>query len=86
LFACGPADATAIPKPHHLLSDLNSDWFYLSGTGLPRLSLKRGRKTGVVVVVVRLCHVLGVQRYGLLLQIQRGLSLCLSVDHNCELC
>ena len=34
------------PQPH-----LNPDWFYLSGTGLPRLSWKRGRKTGVVVVL-----------------------------------
>ena len=31
------------PKPHHLLPHLNPDWFYLSGTGLPRLSWKRGR-------------------------------------------
>ena len=36
------ADATVMPKPHHLLSQLNPDWFYLSGTGSPRLSLKRG--------------------------------------------
>jgi len=43
LFAYGPANATAIPKPHHLLPHLNPDWFYLSGTGLPRLSWKRGR-------------------------------------------
>ena len=42
LFAYGPADVTAIPKPHHLLPHLNPDWFYLSGTGLPRLSWKRG--------------------------------------------
>jgi len=42
LFAYGSADATAIPKPHHLLLRLNPDWFYLSGTGLPRLSRKRG--------------------------------------------
>ena len=34
LFPYGPADATAIPKPHHLLHHLNPDWFYLSGTGL----------------------------------------------------
>ena len=27
LFAYGPADAIAIPKPHHLLPHLNSDWF-----------------------------------------------------------
>jgi len=26
-FAYGPADATAIPKPHHLLSHINPDWF-----------------------------------------------------------
>ena len=37
-----PADATAILKPHHLLPHLNSDCFYLSGTGLPKLSWKRG--------------------------------------------
>ena len=29
--------------PHHLLPHLNPDWFYLSCTGLPRLSGKRGR-------------------------------------------
>jgi len=43
LFAYGPVDAIVIPKPHHLLHHLNPDWFYLSGTGLPRLSWKRGR-------------------------------------------
>ena len=48
MFAYGPVDATAIPIPHHLLPYLNPDWFYLSGTGLPRLSWKRG----IVVVVV----------------------------------
>jgi len=52
LFAYGPADATAIPIPHHLLPYLNPDWFYLSGTGLPRLSWKRGIVVVVVVVVV----------------------------------
>jgi len=39
-------------KPHHLLPHLNSDWFYFSGTGLPRLSWKRGRQTDVGLVVV----------------------------------
>ena len=34
----GPADASAIPKPCHLLPHLNPDWFFLSGTGLTRLS------------------------------------------------
>ena len=43
LLAYGPADPTAIPKPRHLLPHLNSDWFYLSGTGLSKLSWKRGR-------------------------------------------
>ena len=46
LFAYGPADATDIPKPHHLLPHFNPDWFYLSDTGLPRLSWKRGRQMG----------------------------------------
>ena len=41
LFAYGLAYATASPKPHLLLLHLNPDWFYLSGTGLPRLSWKR---------------------------------------------
>jgi len=41
-----------VAKPHHLLPHLNPGWFYLSGTGLPRLSWKRGRYTVVVVVVV----------------------------------
>jgi len=36
------------PKPHHLLPHLNPDLLYLSGTGLLRLSWKRGRWTGVV--------------------------------------
>ena len=56
MFAYGPADATVIPKPHHLLPHLNPDWFYLSGTGLPRLSwvkkLLNGCSSVAVVVVV----------------------------------
>ena len=43
LFAYGPADATAISKPHHLLPHLNPDWFYLSCTSLHELSWKRDR-------------------------------------------
>jgi len=27
----GPADATAIPKPHHVVPHLYPDWFYLFG-------------------------------------------------------
>ena len=42
LFAYGPADTITIPKPHHLLPHLHPDWFYLSGTGLPNMSRKRG--------------------------------------------
>ena len=52
MFAYGPGDATAVPKLHRLLPHLNPDWLYLSGTGLPKLSWKRGRETGVVVVVL----------------------------------
>ena len=52
MFAYGPADATAIPKPNLLVPHLNPEWFYLSRTGLPRLSWKRGRSMGVVLVVV----------------------------------
>ena len=40
------------PDPNHLLPHLIPDRFYLSGVGLPRLSWKRGRQTGVVVVVI----------------------------------
>ena len=51
LLAYGPADATVIPKPHHLLPHVNTDWFYLSVPCLPRLSWKKKavKRTGVVV-------------------------------------
>ena len=49
LFACS-SWCHGIPKPHNLLPHLNPDWFYLSGTGWPRLSWKRGCEMGVVVV------------------------------------
>jgi len=49
LFAHGSADATASQNP--IISCLlNQDWFYLSGTGLPRLSWKTDCKMGVVVL------------------------------------
>ena len=70
LFAYGPADATAIPEPHRLLPHLNPDWFYLSGTGLPRLSWKRGCKTGVVVVVVVVSTFISLQWLALLIGYQ----------------
>jgi len=35
LFEYGPADATAIPKSHHVLPHLNPDCFCFFGTGLP---------------------------------------------------
>ena len=41
-----------IPKPHNLSPHLNSDWFYLSGTGLLRLFWKEAVKRVVVAVVV----------------------------------
>jgi len=50
LFAYGPADATAIPKPHRLLPRLNPDWFYLFGTGLTRLSWKSSRSQTQLLV------------------------------------
>jgi len=43
-FLHGPADATAIPKRHHLLTHLNSDWFRLFGTGLPGCQRKEDVK------------------------------------------
>ena len=46
LFAHGPADATAIPKPYNLLPPLNSDWFYLPGTGLPAKILEKRSLNG----------------------------------------
>ena len=55
LSAYGPADANATPKSHHLLPHLSPDWFYLSGTGLPRLSWKRGHWMGVAVVISMHC-------------------------------
>ena len=41
-----------LPSQNPIISGLISDWFYLSGAGLPRLSWKRGHQMGVVVVVV----------------------------------
>jgi len=42
LFAYGPANATASENPIISCLILSPDWFYLSGTGLPRLSWKSG--------------------------------------------
>ena len=42
LFAYGPADATAIPKPHHLLPHyLNRDWFLPFRSGLTQVVLEK---------------------------------------------
>jgi len=65
LFACGPADAAAIPKAHRLWPHLNPGWFYLSGTGLPVVLEKRP----VVAVVVRVSVV-----YKLVTEIKRHLQ------------
>ena len=55
MLAYGQADATASQTPSSLASSksrLVLPFWYLSGTGLPRLSWERGRYTGSVVVVV----------------------------------
>jgi len=44
-FAYGPTDATAIPSS---LASLKSRMVYLSGAGLPRLSMKKGHLIYVV--------------------------------------
>ena len=41
LFAYGPADATAIPKPHHLLLHSNPDWFYFFWYRLNQVVLEK---------------------------------------------
>ena len=46
LFAYGPADATAIPKPHHLLPHLNPDWLYISGTGITWVIVEKRQWNG----------------------------------------
>jgi len=53
-FAYSLADATAISKPHHLLSHLNPDWFYLFGTALltTQVVLEKSLLNGCGVVVV----------------------------------
>jgi len=38
LFAYGKPDTIAIPKPNYILPHKNPDWFYYSGTSLPRFS------------------------------------------------
>ena len=54
-FACGPADATAIQKPHRLLPQLNPDWFFsfhvLVYPGCPGKEAVK-QVTDVVVVAV----------------------------------
>lgn len=49
LFAYGKPDTIAIPKPNYILPHKNPDWFYYSGTSLPRFSWKRGHWMGVCV-------------------------------------
>ena len=41
LFALWSSWCHCTPKPHRLLPHLNPDWFYFSGTGLPRLSWEK---------------------------------------------
>jgi len=54
LFACGPADATAIPKPHHLLPHLNPDWLtFLAPAYLGCPGKRPLNGSGVIVVQVK---------------------------------
>ena len=82
LFAYGPANATAIPKSHYLLPHLNPDWFYLSGTGLPRWSWKRpsngcSSSSSSVVVVKDIFRLKLCSSHSYC----TGMSVCLSVCH-----
>jgi len=64
LLAYSPADATAITKPDHLLPDLNPDWFYLSGTGLPRLSYEcSDRRIKLIMICTESSFVYGLLFY-----------------------
>jgi len=53
-FACGPADATASPKPHHLLPHFNPDWYRLTQVVPEKRPLN-----GCSVVVVVVATVMG---------------------------
>jgi len=64
LLAYSPADATAITKPDYLLPDLNPDWFYLSGTGLPRLSCEcSDRRIKLIMICTESSFVYGLLFY-----------------------
>ena len=57
LFAHGPADATAISKPHNLLLHLNTDWCtFLEKRPLNWCSSSSGSSTGVAEQIC-LCNV-----------------------------
>ena len=56
LFAYGPADAAAIPKPHHLLPHFNPDWFYLSGTEVVLSNVNALVAVSKVMRAVKLCN------------------------------
>jgi len=62
-FAYGPANATA--SENRIISfHLNPDWFYLSGTGLTRLSSPLHRCSSTVVVVVFIATAAAIYRVG----------------------
>ena len=52
LFAYGPADATAIPKPHHLVSHLNPDWFLPSPYSVLRRAVSEVGEGSVSIACV----------------------------------
>jgi len=70
-------------RPHRLLPHLNPDWFYLSGSVLPRLSWKRSCYTGVVVAAAAAVAVVVVTY---LLIPPRALILLLKLDHSSHHC
>jgi len=51
LFAYGPANATAIPKAHHLLPPVNPDWFTFLVVAYPGCPEKRPLNGCSVAVV-----------------------------------
>ena len=82
LLAYGPADATAIPKPYHLLPQFNPDWFCLSGTRLHGLCWKKRPSNGCNGSSFLLYHVLSRHSAGLSIIISNQLHLATDTDRS----
>jgi len=52
LSSYGPAEATAIPKLHHLLPHLNPDWYRLTHVVPEKEAVKRGYGSIIIVVII----------------------------------